>query len=124
MNHAAFSQRHGNGANGYGSKPQPEPKAMNDQQDPGAWYLIGAALIASWGGAVRYVESLKRGRKHEWTALFSEVFVSAFVGLIFGLCLYSVSAPVYAAFAGAGIAGHMGTRALMGLRDQYNLRRK
>lgn len=96
---------------------------MNDQQDPGAWYLIGASVIAAWGGAVRYFESLKRGRKHELSALLSEMFISAFVGLIFGLCLYSVSAPVYAAFAGAGIAGHMGTRALMGLRDHYNMRK-
>ena len=97
---------------------------MNDQQDPESWYLLGTALIAAWGGAVRYLESLKRGRKHEWGQLFSEMFISAFVGLIFGFCLYSVSAPVYAAFAGAGIAGHMGTRALMGLRDHYNMRGK
>lgn len=97
---------------------------MNEQQDPGAWHLIGTALIAAWGGAVRYLESLKRGRKHEWGALASEMFISAFVGLIFGFGLYSVSAPVYAAFAGAGVAGHMGTRALMGLRDQYNMRGK
>jgi hypothetical protein len=34
----------------------------------------------------------------------------------------STNMPIYMALAGAGVAGHLGTRSLMMLRDKYGLK--
>ena len=42
--------------------------------------------------------------------------------LVIGLFFISTHMPIYMALAGAGVAGHLGTRSLMLLRDKYGLK--
>ena len=43
------------------------------------------------------------------------------LGVIFGLFFVATDMPIIMSLAGAGIAGHLGTRSLMMLRSKYNL---
>ena len=47
---------------------------------------------------------------------------SAFVGVVIGLFFVATNMPIILALAGAGVAGHLGTRSLMMLRDKYGLK--
>ena len=83
--------------------------------------LAAFAALAGLGGVVNYLTTLKTGKKFKWSSFFIELVCSAFVGVIFGLFFVATNMPIYMALAGAGVAGHLGTRSLMMLRDKYNL---
>ena len=84
--------------------------------------ILAFATLASLGGIVHYLTTLKTGRKFKWSSLWIELICSAFVGVIFGLFFIATDMPVIMALAGAGVAGHLGTRSLMMLRSKYNLK--
>ena len=84
--------------------------------------LAAFAMLAGLGGIVKYLTTLKTGKKFKWSSFFIELICSAFVGVIFGLFFVATNMPIYMALAGAGVAGHLGTRSLMMLRDKYGLK--
>ena len=83
--------------------------------------LIAFAALAGLGGVVNYLTTLKTGKKFKWSSFWIELVCSAFVGVIFGLFFLATDMPIYMALAGAGVAGHLGTRSLMMLREKYGL---
>ena len=83
--------------------------------------LAAFAALAGLGGIVNYLTTIKAGKKFKWSSFFIELVCSAFVGVIFGLFFIATNMPIILALAGAGVAGHLGTRSLMMLRDKYNL---
>ena len=84
--------------------------------------LIAFATLAGLGGIVNYLTTIKAGKKFKWPSFFIELICSAFVGVIFGLFFVATNMPIYMALAGAGVAGHLGTRSLMMLKDKYGLK--
>ena len=84
--------------------------------------LAAFAALAGLGGVVNYLTTLKTGKKFKWSSFLIELVCSAFVGVIFGLFFIATNMPIILAFAGAGVAGHLGTRSLMMLRDKYGLK--
>ena len=82
--------------------------------------LIAFAALAGLGGVVHYLTTLKTGRKFKLSSFFIEL-ICVFVGVVIGLFFISTHMPIYMALAGAGVAGHLGTRSLMMLKDKYNL---
>ena len=83
--------------------------------------LIAFATLAGLGGIVNYLTTLKTGKKFKWSSFLIELVCSAFVGIIFGLFFVATDMPIIMSLAGAGVAGHLGTRSLMMLRSKYNL---
>ena len=83
--------------------------------------LAAFAALAGLGGVVNYLTTLKTGKKFKWSSFWIELVCSAFVGVIFGLFFVATDMPIYMALAGAGVAGHLGTRSLMMLREKYGL---
>ena len=84
--------------------------------------LAAFAALAGLGGIVKYLTTLKTGKKFKWSSFFIELICSAFVGVIFGLFFVATNMPIILALAGAGVAGHLGTRSLMMLRDKYGFK--
>lgn len=76
--------------------------------------LFWFALLAAWGGTVNYLSRLKRTPKMKFSfvELMMEWVISGFAGLItaYACAANDVSYPLTAALA--GIAGHMGGRAI------------
>lgn len=64
---------------------------------------------------------MRQGKKFKWQDFWIECASSMFVGIIFGLFFLATNMPILMALAGAGLAGHMGTRSLMVLREAYKL---
>jgi len=83
--------------------------------------LLAFATLAGLGGIVNYLTTIKAGKKFKWSAFWIELVCSAFVGVIFGLFFVATDMPIIMSLAGAGVAGHLGTRSLMMLRSKYNL---
>jgi len=84
--------------------------------------LIAFATLAGLGGIVNYLTTLKTGRKFKWASFWIELICSAFVGVVCGLFFVATDMPIIMSLAGAGVAGHLGTRSLMMLRSKYNLK--
>ena len=42
--------------------------------------------------------------------------------MVIGLFFIATNMPIILAFAGAGVAGHLGTRSLMMLKDKYGFK--
>ncbi len=84
--------------------------------------ILAFATLAGLGGVVHYLTTLKTGRKFKWSSFWIDLICIAFVGVIFGLFFIATDMPVIMALAGAGVAGHLGTRSLMMLRSKYNLK--
>ena len=84
--------------------------------------LAAFAALAGLGGVVHYLTTLKTGKKFKLPSFFIELICSAFVGVVIGLFFISTNMPIYMALAGAGVAGHLGTRSLMMLRDKYGFK--
>ena len=84
--------------------------------------LIAFAALAGLGGVVHYLTTLKTGRNFKLSSFFIELICSAFVGVVIGLFFISTNMPIYMALVGAGVAGHLGTRSLMMLRDKYGFK--
>ena len=83
--------------------------------------LLAFATLAGLGGVVNYLTTLKTGKKFKWSSFWIGLVCSAFVGVIFGLFFVATDMPIIMSLAGAGVAGHLGTRSLMMLRSKYNL---
>lgn len=84
--------------------------------------LLSFATLSGLGGIVNYLTTIKTGKKFKWSAFWIELVCSAFVGVIFGLFFVATDMPIIMSLAGAGVAGHLGTRSLMMLRNKYNLK--
>ena len=95
---------------------QKEPELSFFQQ------LLAFASLAGLGGVVHYLTTLKTGKKFKWSSFWIGLVCSAFVGVIFGLFFVATDMPIIMSLAGAGVAGHLGTRSLMMLRDKYGLK--
>ena len=72
-----------------------------------AWMVF----LASWGGVVRYLTTLK-GNKPTFAGIATELFVSGFVGVIVGMTCQYYQLDFLLASAITGICGHNGTRSL------------
>jgi hypothetical protein len=83
--------------------------------------LIAFATLAGLGGIVNYLTIIKTGKKFKWSSFWIEFVCSAFVGVVCGLFFVATDMPIIMSLAGAGVAGHLGTRSLMMLRSKYNL---
>lgn len=84
--------------------------------------LCAFAVLAGFGGIVNYLSTIKANKRFKFSSFFIELVCSAFVGVIFGLFFIATNMPVVLALAGAGVAGHLGTRSLMMLRQKYGLK--
>lgn len=81
-----------------------------------AWFLV----LALWGGTANYISRVRRkGMPFSVIELIGEWTISGFAGLITAyLCSYlNLPFPMIAAFA--GIAGHMGGRAIFVLEEYF-----
>ena len=83
--------------------------------------LLAFASLAGLGGIANYLTIIKANKRFRWSSFFIELICSAFVGVIFGLFFIATNVPLIMSLAGAGVAGHLGTRSLMMLRSKYNL---
>jgi hypothetical protein len=83
--------------------------------------ILAFATLAGLGGVVNYLTTIKANKRFRWSSFFIELVCSAFVGVIFGLFFIATNMPLIMSLAGAGVAGHLGTRSLMMLRSKYNL---
>lgn len=84
--------------------------------------LMAFASLAGLGGVVNYLTTIKTGKKFKWSSFWIEFICSAFVGVVSGLFFIATDMPIIMALAGAGVAGHLGTRSLMMLKDKYGLK--
>ena len=84
--------------------------------------LAAFAALAGLGGVVHYLTTLKTSKKFKWSSFWIELVCSAFVGVIFGLFFVATDMPIIMSLAGAGVAGHLGTRSLMMLKDKYGFK--
>jgi len=84
--------------------------------------MIAFATLAGIGGVVNYLTTVKLGKRFRWRSFFIEFICSAFVGVVFGLFFIATDMPIIMTLAGAGVAGHLGTRSLMILHKKYNLK--
>jgi len=84
-------------------------KALVDAGLGYAWF----ALLAVWGGTVNYIRRVRRNnQKFSIVELVGEWTISAFAGVITALLCSEMGMSLYATSALAGIAGHMGGRAI------------
>ena len=84
--------------------------------------LLAFASLAGLGGVVHYLTTLKTSKKFKWSSFWIELVCSTFVGVIFGLFFVATDMPIIMSLAGAGVAGHLGTRSLMMLKDKYGFK--
>jgi len=92
--------------------PQDSLTFLQRIQEYGLFGYIWIALIALFGGTVRYVESVRKGEKPGLMRWISELIISGFVGLITALiCKYYQLDP-YLTYAIVGMAAHKGTTSL------------
>lgn len=81
-------------------------------------WVVGTACL---GGTVSFIRKVKQGHARAWniTEFIGEVVTAAFAGLItFYLCDWS-NFDIRVTVAFAGIAGHMGSRAIFQLEDVF-----
>lgn len=70
-------------------------------------------FLAVWGGTVNYLSRVNKSeRKFTWAELVGEWIVSGFAGLLVALLGIEMEWSVYIVAFMAGMAGHMGGRAL------------
>lgn len=85
--------------------------------DPTTWpretWLLALGM-ACGGGIINWLSRLKQGttRKFNVIELLGEVFTSGFIGVGAFMVIESLGQPIGLCAAGAGLAGHMGTRLL------------
>ena len=84
--------------------------------------LMAFASLAGLGGVVHYLTTIKTGKKFKWSSFLIEFICSAFVGVVCGLFFVATDMPIIMSLAGAGVAGNLGTRSLMMLKDKYGLK--
>jgi len=88
------------------------------EKDPSTYPLITylwVIALAAWGGAVSFIGKVKAGdaRACNFVEFIGEIVTSGFVGVLtFWLCEEAGFKPLITA-ALVGIAGHMGSRALL-----------
>ncbi len=82
-------------------------------------WVVGTACL---GGTVSFIRKVKQGHARAWniTEFIGEVVTAAFAGLItFYLCDWS-NFDIRVTVAFAGIAGHMGSRAIFQLENVFS----
>ena len=73
------------------------------------WFL----LLAAWGGTASYISRIKKMQtRFSIMELVGEWTISAFAGVVTAFICYEMQFSFYATAALAGIAGHMGGRAI------------
>ena len=73
------------------------------------WFL----LLAVWGGTASYLSRIKKMKtRFSIMELVGEWTISAFAGVVTAFVCYEMQFSFYATAALAGIAGHMGGRAI------------
>lgn len=70
------------------------------------------ALVATLGGAARYVNSYTSGAPFKLSLLFGSAFVAGFSGYMFALLGVSLQMPQSMTFIMAGVGGFMGEQTL------------
>lgn len=86
--------------------PEKDPQTYS-----GLSFLLFAAL-ASWGALVKYMQTLRHGRRFDWRELAIDLFGAPFVGVVVGLACSALGMPMVGVCACCGLAGHMGPRVL------------
>lgn len=75
-------------------------------------YIMFMAL-AIWGGTVNYISKTKqKDKEFSWAELLGEWTISGFAGMLIALIGAEMQWSVYITCFMAGMAGHMGGRAL------------
>ena len=95
---------------------------MTDPEFSLGQMLLACATLAGLGGVVNYLTTLTAHKEFRLIDFFIEFLCSAFVGIVFGLFFVATNMPEIMTLAGAGVAGHIGTRSLMVLREAYKLK--
>lgn len=82
---------------------------------------VWAFLLSAWGGAVSYVNRIrKRSKAFNWRELGFDVITSSFAGILtYSFCEYA-KIDGYMAVILIAVSGHMGTRALASFENLYN----
>ncbi len=94
------------------------------EKDPTTYSLLTygwVLLLASWGGVANYIRKVKSGQSEKFSFLevAGEILISGFTGVLtFWLCELAAFHPLLTA-AFVGISGHMGSRAIALLEDQF-----
>lgn len=94
------------------------------EKDPSSYELLTylwVIALSAWGGIANYLRKVKEGRaeKFSFMEIIGEVVISAFVGILtFWLCELSGFPPLLTA-AFVGVSGHMGSRAIGMLEDNF-----
>ena len=71
--------------------------------------ILIMAVIATWGGIVRYYRKIQAGMSHQWFLMFGELSASALAGICLGMTAISADMSIYVSMALAGVGGHLGT---------------
>ncbi|WP_019933868.1 phage holin family protein [Oceanimonas smirnovii] len=83
------------------------------------WGYLWFILLAVWGGTANYISRARRNKNHVFSAaeLMGEWAISGFAGLLSAYICHEMGLSFYATAVTAGIAGHMGGRALFLIED-------
>lgn len=73
------------------------------------WLVI--LVLSVWGGVLNVLKAYRKEGKFKLVESFGEVSASALCGILTGLFAFN-TLPLYVVVGLAGIAGHMGSRAL------------
>ena len=80
------------------------------------WVIV----ISIWGGIAGYIGKIKRGHtRFSIAELIGELVISAFVGVITYLFCQAAQIDELIAAAMVGIAGHMGSRAILMMEKAF-----
>lgn len=93
------------------------PKLIENFRDILSWFWL--IVVAIWGGTANYISRIRKSKiPFSIIELLGEWTISGFAGYVTALaCLY-VEIPFELTLAIAGIAGHMGGRAI-GLAENW-----
>ena len=97
------------------------------EKDPTSYELITygwVIALSCWGGVANYIRKVKAGQAEKFSVLeiVGEVVISGFTGVLtFWLCELSAFPPLLTA-ALVGVSGHMGSRAIALLEDNFKRR--
>jgi len=82
---------------------------------------LWALLLSAWGGAVSYVNRIrKRSKPFNWKELAFDLITSSFAGILaYSFCQYS-KIDGYMSVILIATSGHMGTRAIASFENLYN----
>ncbi len=77
--------------------------------------------LAVWGGTASYIARVRKmGLPFSFIELVGEWTISGFAGVMTGYLCFAAGFPDYVTMAFAGVAGHMGGRAISLLEDRIS----